>query len=506
MIRVFATLLLVFSLSSALAEAQDKPTPGGLGLPPRAETQHAVALGDSRLDYRAIAEALPVRDAKGVETASVFTVTYLVEPPAARQRPVAFLFNGGPGAASVFLHLGAIGPRIMETPETGAVPRPPVRIVDNPATWLPFTDLVFIDPVGTGFSRGEGKEDNPDKPFWQLHADLASLGAVVRLWLTRHQRWTSPVFLVGESYGGFRAAAMARSLARDGGVVPSGLVLISPALDTSVLHHSERDLIAAAVALPSYAAAAANFAGETGQRGGPARDQGAVEQFALSDYLVGLAQLKGQPKPGDPFMSRVAQAIGLPEEIVRRHRGRVPSQIFAREIRRAEGEVVSLYDATVTRPARADEEDEAAGDPVLDNSIEAYTAAFESYAAEELAYRTDLPYRVLPREISRQWDWQNAGSGEGGLGLALSSLEGALLAHPQTKVLIAHGRFDLVTPYLGSRWLIDQLAIPTALRESIGLRVYDGGHMVYTRPQSRAALARDAAALFAPASEPSGAN
>ena len=147
----------------------------------------------------------------------------------------------------------------METPENGAVPTPPVRLVDNPATWLGFTDLVFVDPVGTGFSRGKGKEENPDKPFWDVRADIASLGSVIRLWLTRHQRWTSPVYLVGESYGGFRAAAMAQTLPHDVDVTVNGLVLISPALDLSALHQTERDLLAAAFVLPSYAATAAAY-------------------------------------------------------------------------------------------------------------------------------------------------------------------------------------------------------------------------------------------------------
>ena len=238
------------------------------------------------------------------------------------------------------------GRKILETPENGTVPRPPVRLVDNPATWLGFTDLVFVDPVGTGFSRGRGKEENPDKPFWDVHADIASLGSVIRLWLTRHQRWTSPVYLVGESYGGFRAAAMAQTLPHDVDVIVKGLVLVSPALDLSALHQTERDLLAAAFVLPSYAATAAAYEAASADAG-----IAEAERFALSDYLVGLATLKGQPAAGDPFFARVAQIAGVPTDIVRRYRGRIPRHIFAREIRRNQGEVVSLYDSTVVRPA-----------------------------------------------------------------------------------------------------------------------------------------------------------
>src|SRR5205807_8161575 len=234
------------------ARADDKPAAAAAELPARAETRHTINPAGRSLDYRAVAETIGLTDRKGEPTASVYTVSYLADPPAGTQRPVAFVFNGGPGAASVFLHLGAAGPRILETPASGAVPAPPVRLVDNPSSWLAFTDLVFVDPVGTGFSHGQGKEENPDKPFWGVQSDLNSLGAVVRRWLSRHERWSTPVYLVGESYGGLRAAALAHSLERDVGVIVSGLVLVSPALDINLLHSDIAGLLAPAFELPSY--------------------------------------------------------------------------------------------------------------------------------------------------------------------------------------------------------------------------------------------------------------
>ena len=477
--------------SSAVAD--DKPAAGAGEPPALVETQHKVTLGGHPLEYRAIAETIGLTDQKGEPTASVFTVAYLAEP-AGERRPVAFVFNGGPGAASVFLHLGALGPRILDTPASGAVPSPPVKLSDNPSTWLTFTDLVFVDPVGTGFSRGKGKEDNPDKPFWNVQGDVNSLGAMVRRWLTRHQRWSSPVYLVGESYGGLRAAAMARSLPRDVGVAVSGLVLVSPALDMAILHPDISNTMAPAFRLPSFAATAAALAGRPA---GP-EIAGEAERFALSDYPAGLAALKGVPAPGDPFIARIAQLIGLREEVVRRARGRVSGYLFARELRRAQGEVLSLYDGTVTRSGGSDQSNDNAGDAVLDASVAAYTAAFQAYAANDLGYHTEQPYRVLPNEVSREWNWDVAREGGGGLGLALSSLENSLLAHPETRLLVVNGRYDLVTPYLSSRWLIDQLSVPANVRAGIRLRVYEGGHMMYMRPGSRAAFAADAAELFAP--------
>src|SRR5215207_7752433 len=349
-------------------------------LPERVETRHTVTAAGRALDYRAVAETIGLTDQKGEPSASVFTVSYLADAPAGRARPVAFVFNGGPGAAAVFLHLGALGPRILDTPPNGTVPSPPFRLVDNPATWLAFADLVFVDPVGTGFSRGRGKDENPDKPFWNVRSDLNSLAAVVRRWLIRHDRWSAPVYLVGESYGGLRAAALARTLARDVGVTVSGLALVSPALDTAILHPDISNTLAHAFALPSYAATAAAFAGK-------------------------------------PFIARTVGGIGLPAEIVRRERGRVSNRTFARELRRAEGEVLSVYDATITRPTGANPWDDGAGDPGLDPSVPAFTAAFELYAIQELGYKTEQPYRVLARDVSQQWNWDGA-RGEGGLGLA----------------------------------------------------------------------------------------
>lgn len=486
MAKIAAIACLWLIVLGAAARADEKPE---AALPARVATHHTLELGGRALDYDAIAETFALNDQKGAATASIFTVSYLVQAPAGGARPVSFVLNGGPGAASVFLHLGALGPKIMQTPADGDVPRPPVRLVDNPSTWLPFTDLVFIDPVGTGFSRGEGKEADPDKPFWDVHADLDSLDTVVRLWLTRHQRWTSPIYLVGESYGGFRAAAMAQTLPRDVDVTVSGLVLISPALDLSALHPNQRDLLAAGFFLPTYAATAAalHVAGAGG-------DLASVEHFALSDYLIGLAGLEGQPPPGDPLIGKVAEIIGLRQEIVRRWRARVPNYVFARQILRARGEQVSVYDGTIARPAPADERD--GSDPLLQPVAADFGAAFNAYAADDLGYRTDQPYRVLAGKVSRQWNWEGE-RGEGSRGLPLISLEAALVAHPGTKVLIANGRYDLVTPYLSSRWLIGQLQVPPATRAQIRLRVYDGGHMMYLRPASRAALAQDAAQLYA---------
>jgi carboxypeptidase C (cathepsin A) len=506
-----ATLLL-FASAGIAAPAADKPAgppakapalsagrPVGYGfeLPKRVETHHTIRLAGHPFDYRAVAETIGLVNEKGEPSASVFVVSYLAggsPAPTRDKRPLAFVFNGGPGAAAVFLHLGALGPRILDTPANGAVPHPPFTLIDNPATWLAFTDLVFIDPVGTGFSHAEGKDDNRNKPFWNVTGDLQSLGAVVRRWLDVHQRWASPVFLVGESYGGLRAAALAHTLADDVGVAINGLVLVSPALDTELLHPDVSNTLAPAFLLPSEAASAAVFAGKS-----PTDAAAAAEKFALSDYLLGLSRLAGIPPESDPFIARVAALTGVPAWVVARERGRISGANFAHELRRNEHEMLSQYDATVARPTEGNPWADRAGDPILAPATAAFNTAFEHYSIDELGYRTEAPYRVLAGEVERQWNWDDARRGEDGLGLALTSLQQTLLSRPQTRLLIVNGRYDLVTPYLASRWLIDQLQLSPAARADIRLRVYPGGHMMYMRPNSRAALARDAASLFAAA-------
>ncbi|MGH7096008.1 MAG: S10 family peptidase, partial [Stellaceae bacterium] len=499
--RFMAAVVVLLVAGAPLAtRAADKPAPSGPSLPAKVETRHKIMVDGRQLDYRAIAETFALTDGKGATAASIYTVAYLAEMPAGTPRPIAFVFNGGPGAASVYLHLGAIGPRILQTPGDGALPDPPYRLIDNPSSWLAFTDLVFIDPVGTGFSRavadkgGNGAEGgDPNKPFWNVRGDLRSLASVVRLWLTRHDRWPSPVYLVGESYGGFRAAALSQTLETQIGVTVNGVVMISPALDYQLLRGGITNLLANAFELPSYAATAASLSGKPESLDELAK----VEHFALGGYLTGIAGITGIPPVGDPFIDRVAKTIGLDDDTVRRQRGRVPSGVFVHMLRRSQNQLLSLYDGTVTRATRGNAWQDNAGDPVLVPATAAFTAAFNAYAPDVLGYRTALSYKVLPHDVSQNWEWEGANSGDGGLGLALSSLERTLLAHPKTKVLIVNGRTDLVTPYLASRWLIDQLSIPAAARADIRLLVLPGGHMMYLRHDSRAALAKAAAALFA---------
>ncbi|MDX8439859.1 S10 family peptidase [Mesorhizobium australafricanum] len=486
-------LLLVAALAqpALAAEAPERPAPAGgvlSLLPPPQVTEHSITLGGRKLDYQAKAGTLSLLSGKGEVTAEIFYVAYTQQSPApAKDRPITFVFNGGPGAASAYLHLGAIGPRIVETAADGEFLRPPQKLIDNPDSWLDMSDLVFVDPVGTGYSR-EAPGHEP-KEFWSVDADASSVGAFIRLYLAQNGRTGSPLFLAGESYGGFRAALLARTLQEDVGLSPSGIVLISPALEFMLVRPDQFDQLHWALELPSLAATRLKGDGVTGDA---LRDRLAeVEHYALGDYLTALNS--GLEQGGKLASGRVSEITGLPLELVQRNFARIPIGLFAKEFQRATGKVLSPYDATIGTADIAPQSARDAGpDPVLDRSVPALTSAFVAYARDELNYRTDVSYRLLNGEVSRNWDYGSSGQGYAGV---MNDLQRARSLNPALGVVIVNGYTDLVTPYLGSRYLVNQ--IPSlADAKPIRLDVVDGGHMMYLRPDGRRALKDAASELY----------
>jgi len=490
--RIGASTLLAVLLAAQPAFAQapaapqaavEKPEPAGL-LPPDATSTHAIGPADKRLGFTATAGAVPLLGAKGEVTAHIFFVAYtLADAP--QPRPVTFVFNGGPGAASAFLHLAALGPRVVTFADNGADAVRPVQLGDNPDTWLDFTDLVFVDPVGTGYSRSAAGTDEADRAFFGVDKDADAMADFVRRYLTRAGRMLAPVFLAGESYGGFRAALLAERLLGSGLSV-RGAVLISPALEFSMLRANRFALLPLALLLPSLAAANLEL------RDGLAASLDAlpqVEQFARGAYLVHLASgLRNDPD----INAQLARHTGLAPDVIRRHRGRVTARTFTREYEKRSDRALSHYDALVSAPVPR-----GSGirfDPILDGAVSVLEPAFTQYARADLGYRTDLPYRLLNREVSGHWDYGTSPTRQGFAG-AIDQLQKARMRNPSLGVLIAHGYTDLVTPYSVSRYLIDQLA-PIDTARPIELKVYRGGHMMYLRSGSRSALAQDAREFY----------
>jgi carboxypeptidase C (cathepsin A) len=474
--------LLAFAPLVSAEEAPAKPTEQSReALPRLSTTHHDITIDGRALHYTTEAGVLRLRDENGKATAEVFHVAHRLHPydPA---RPITFVFNGGPGAASAFLQLGAMGPRVVETGDRGEILPPPPRLQDNPDSWIDITDMVFVDPVGTGYSRALNPSD--DENFWGVEKDVDALAEFIRLYLTRQGRLTSPVFLVGESYGGFRSARLAKKLPTVG-VRPSGVVLVSPALEFSVTFGDSYNPLTYALLLPSLAASNLEKRGlDDDEKLTEALRE--AEEFALTDYLVGLA---AGVEASKGLSERVAELTGLPVPVVEKHYARIPASVFRREYK--DGRFLSVYDGSIGAPDPGTHRRE---DAVLDRMVPAWTTGFVEYAQKELDYKVDDPYRLLNREVRRKWDFGTRPTRQGFAG-SLDELNEARSANPDMRVMLAQGYTDLVTPYMAGEYLVKQLA-PLEGAQPIVVKNYPGGHMHYLREDSRAAFKRDARALY----------
>lgn len=442
----------------------------------------------------------------------MFHVAYLAAGESSAERPVTFVFNGGPGASSAYLHVGALGPRRVVFHDDGSVPAPPARLVDNEQTWLRFTDLVFVDPVGTGFSRaihkGSGASDksstpSDDKPseqeFFALNRDLDSLGDFIQRFLSKHHRWTSPVFIAGESYGGFRAAKLSSRLQQGFGVGLCGTILISPAFEWSLLVPSDYEVPHFVDTFPTMAAAAHVH----GRCGEVARDmplQNVLERaetFAtgeLAELLFGNPHL--DESRGQAILDRLASWLGLDAQQVRRSEGRIRRERFVRELLRDQERICGLYDATLTaRDPFPDRDPAQAPDPTLFSAERVFTSGINAQLRSTLGVETDRHYRVLSFDVHSAWKLDNDQHVmERHVG-ATDDLRYAMALNPHMQVLVTHGLFDLVTPYFASERIVRQMKLRPEDRERLTVQHFRGGHMFYTVEQSRSSF-RDAGERF----------
>jgi carboxypeptidase C (cathepsin A) len=459
--------------------------PGILSLlPSDAVTEHSIDVPTGKLAYTATAGTFSLFDQSGARSAAVFYTAYVAKSSNPSARSVTFVFNGGPGAASAFLNLGLVGPRIAEFGMNGR-DGANVHLIDNPQTWLAFTDLVLIDPVGTGWSRA-AKADG-GRAFWNVHGDAESMAKVIALYVAKNGRASSPKFLLGESYGGFRAAKAARVLQSDQGIVVSGILMLSPLLEGAFQFGGDRFALAAALQLPSLAAAELERKG-TFSKEALAR----AEHFALTDYLSTLA---GTPPRGDAaksFYAQVAAMTGVSVDAVAETRGFIRDS-YLKNLYAGDHKVVSHYDATFASDDPYPESPVARGpDPILDGVIRAYGGAFVGYARDELGFKTEMSYTLLAEDIANDWDW---GSGRAQASVA-DDLRVLLALSPSFRLMIGHGYSDMVTPYSDSRYVLDHLPASDG-EDRAALKLYRGGHMFYLDPSSRKAFTADARTMYA---------
>ncbi len=466
------------------------------------ETTHQVTIDGEVIPYVATAGRLLLREEDGKKKASFFYVAYARKhegDPAAR--PLVFCFNGGPGSSSVWLHLGAFGPRRVELTDDGMPPPPPGRLVDNAESLLDVADLVFIDPVGTGFSRAIPGDEA--KEFHHFKSDIEAVGEFIRIFLTRNERWASPKFVSGESYGTTRAAGLAGHLFRRYGLSLNGLILVSSILnfqtagfDSKTWTFERGNDLPYQVFLPTYAAAAwyHRRLDERYQQLALADFLDEVEEFAATDYT--LALFRGDDlaaERGDEIAERIAAYTGLAADYVKAYGLRLEILRFCKELLREQGLTIGRLDARYTGTDRFGDGDSIEEDPSMDAVLGPYAAALNDYVRRELEYESDLPYEVLSFKVNENWDYDDFKNAHVDVS---ETLRETMSRNPFMRVFVANGYYDLATPHFATEFTFAHLGLADALRANIRMGYYEAGHMMYVHTESRRQLAGDVRAFI----------
>jgi carboxypeptidase C (cathepsin A) len=457
---------------------------------PPSVTRHELKLGERTLKYTATAGMMPIRDRDGTTEASLFYIAYTLDDAGERaKRPLMFSFNGGPGSSSVWLHLGALGPKRVPLPDDATFARPPFALVDNEHTWLDATDLVFIDPVGTGFSRAAKPELT--KKFHGLRGDIDSVGEFIRMYLTRNGRWTSPLYLVGESYGTTRAAGLSDHLV-DRGIALNGIVLVSTVLNFQTLRFGTGNDLPYVLYLPTYAATAwyhKRLPDELQDR--PLRavlDE--VERWASGAYAQALE--RGDRLSDEEYAAvadRLARYTGLGRDYIDASNLRVEIMRFCKELLRDRKRTVGRLDSRYTGIDADAARDRPEADPSMSAIRPPYTATFAAYVREDLGYETDRPYYILGEGVG-PWDWGTGGQGYPDTSAALRD---AIAKNPFLRVFVASGYFDLATPYAATEYTLAHMNLAPEQRGQVATSLYEAGHMMYVHGPSLAKLKDDVA-------------
>jgi len=490
-------VLVILVATAALAQTDkpaDKPADKSAdkaadksALPPLPAETHApqsIQLNGKLLKYTVTIGALPVRDKDGKEAGQVVVTAYTVE---GENRPVTFALNGGPGAASVYLNLGAFGPKHMNAGNEGDSPSDAPTLADNPGTWLDFTDLVFIDPVGTGFSRATVSEDQAKKLFYTPTSDVAYLSRIVYDWLVKNGRLSSRKYLVGESYGGFRGPRITHYLQSELGVAMNGLVLVSPYLNPFAYEEGDLSPLPWMLNLPSITAANLERKGKLSPEA-----MAEVVAYTRGEYATSLLKGKSDPAATDKMIAHVTELTGLDPAFVKYAGGRIDGGAFLREVHREEGKLGSIYDSNVTSydpfPYAPEQR---SNDPILASIVAPLTTAMVDFVTRTVGWKVDARYNALSYDVNRLWE-----RGENERHGSVPELRQAVSADPKLQVLIVHGWNDLSCPFMSSVLTVDQMPV-MGEPGRVSVREYPGGHMFYTRESSRLALRKDVQQMMA---------
>jgi carboxypeptidase C (cathepsin A) len=475
-------LALITVVPGSLAAQDEAPAAAPVAdpTPSRWESSHSIVVGGETVAYDAVVGSIVLRDDKEDATAELFYTAYFrTNGQSASERPVIFAYNGGPGSASFWLHMGIMGPRRVVTPNVGQQAPPPYLIEDNQYTLLDIADIVMIDPVGTGFSRPAGKTEG--KQFWGLDEDAQSLTQFIRRFLSQYNRWNSPRYLLGESYGTTRSAVLARHL-QGANIDLNGIVLVSAVLDFNTILFPEGSVVPYIVNLPSYAVTAAYLDALPG--GAPAdlaTFMAEVENWARTEYATAL--LAGgaiDPTEHSRVLDQMHLYTGLSRDFLDKADLKVSAPEFEKELLRDRRLVVGRLDARFTGPTGDQLETTPSHDPQSSAISSAYTSAFNAYVRGELGYDGDREY--VPSGMARPWNWSrggNVGFGLPGIPNVAPDLAEAIRRNPRLQVLLVNGIYDLATPYFAAVWTMDNMGLPPDLRDNIQRADFPAGHMMY---------------------------
>jgi carboxypeptidase C (cathepsin A) len=460
-------------------QPQPTPTPEE----PPVVTKHSIQVGGQTINYTATAGMMPIKNRDGEVEARMFFTSYVVDGP---RRPLTFSFNGGPGSASVWLHMGAIGPKRVKMNADGTMPAPPYQLVDNEATWLAKSDLVFIDPVGTGYSRAARPELG--QRFFGLQGDIESVGEFIRMYLTRYERWTSPLFLAGESYGTTRASALSGYLI-DRGIAFNGIVLISTIMNFETTNFAPGNDIPYTLYLPSYAATAwyHKKLSPDMQSKPVSRVVAEAEAFASGEYTAALEKgARLTDKERSDTIRQLAHFTGIDPKFIDYANLRVNLNLFRKELLRSDRRSIGRLDSRFKGYDSSLATDSTDYDPSESAIRPPYTSTFNNYVRSELGYKTDLEYYILGGGIG-PWNW---GTNNNYVDTSIA-LRNALAKNPYLKVFVAMGYYDMATPYYAVEYTLNHISIDPMLLKNLSTSYYEAGHMMYIDEKSLGKLHAD---------------